>query len=137
MSHNHRTASEKLNVNTNREEKNLNLTNAVTSGELNLSVSTMLGCDYIFVHYKDTHALLRPTHIHKTIRELVDLLETSPHQSMVVCVSEADDGTLGLTRYDFSWENRQVTKVSITPIIQGDQIEFMRMMFDCSTPYLY
>ena len=140
MSHNQSTALEQLhapNATINQEVKNLNLTNAISRGELILSLSTMLGCDYIFVNHKDVHELLHPTCIHNTIRELVDLLETSPHQSMVVSVNESASGTLAFTRYDFAWENRQVSKVSITPLLQSDQIDFMQMMFDCSTPYLH
>lgn len=113
--------------------KGFDVARAVARGELNLSLSTMLGCDYIFVGYKGMHELLQPRQAEKTIRELLDMLDTPPHQSMVISADETIHGSPSFTRYDYVWENRQVTRVSITPITHKDQIEFMQMMFDCSS----
>lgn len=113
--------------------KGFDVASAVARGEFVLSLSTMLGCDYIFVNHKGPHELLQLKHADKTIRELLDLLDTSPHQSMVVSVTENTEGKLNFTRYDYAWENRQVTKVSATPVTHKDQIDFMQMIFDCST----
>lgn len=117
----------------NHNLKGFDVASAVARGEFVLSLSTMLGCDYIFVSHKGTHELLQPTSIDKTIRELLDLLDTSPYQSMVISADETADGNLNFTRYDYVWEKRQVTKVSITQVTHADQIDFMQMMFDCST----
>lgn len=117
----------------NHNLKGFDVATAVARGEFHLSLSTMLGCDYIFVSHKGTHELLQPKRADKTIRELLDLLDTSPHQSMVISADETANGTTNFTRYDYAWENRQVTKVSITPVTHNDQIDFMQMMFDCST----
>jgi hypothetical protein len=106
---------------------------AVQRGEFVLSLSTMLGCDYIFVSHKGMHELLGEKRIETTIRELLDILETSPHQSMVVSADETAIGELVFTRYDYKWENRQVTNVIPTRVIHADQTDFMQMMFDCST----
>ena len=107
--------------------------NAAQRGELVLSLSTMLGCDYIFVSHKGAHDLLGAQRIQTTIRELLDILETSPHQSMVVSADETTNGVLSFTRYDYKWENRQVTNVIPNRVIHNEQVEFMKMMFDCST----
>jgi len=106
---------------------------AVQRGELVLSLSTMLGCDYIFVSHKGTHELLGSPRLATTIRELLDILETSPYQSMVVSADETANGDLAFTRYDYKWENRQVSQVIATRVTHADQADFMRMMFDCST----
>lgn len=106
---------------------------AVQRGEFVLSLSTMLGCDYIFVSHKGAHELLENQRLATTIRELLDILETSPHQSMVVSADEAANGVLAFTRYDYRWENRQVSDVIPTRVTHADQADFMRMMFDCST----
>lgn len=106
---------------------------AVQRGELALSLSTMLGCDYIFVSHKGIHDLLETSHLATTIRELLDILETSPLQSMVVSADETTTGDLIFTRHDYKWENRQVSNVISTHITHADQVDFMRMMFDCST----
>ncbi len=120
-------------LSTNHSLKGFDVATAVARGELHLSLSTMLGCDYIFVSHKGLHGLLQPRRADKTIRELLDLLDTSPHQSMVISADETADGRINFTRYDYVWENRQVAKVSITPVTHSDQIDFMQMMFDCST----
>lgn len=106
---------------------------ATQRGELSLSLSTMLGCDYIFVNHKGVHELLEHSRLVTTIRELLDILETSPNQSMVVSVEESPTGELTFTRYDYKWENRQISNVIAARITHADQIDFMQMMFDCST----
>ena len=106
---------------------------ATQRGELVLSISTMLGCDYIFVSHKGHHDLLDSPRLATTIRELLDILETSPHQSMVVSADENTHGELTFTRYDYKWENRQVSNVIASRVTFPDQADFMQMMFDCST----
>ena len=106
---------------------------AAQEGELVLSLSTMLGCDYIFVSHKGAHQLLESQRLATTIRELLDILETSPHQSMVVSADETATGELIFTRYDYTWEKRQVSNVIPARVTNTDQVDFMRMMFDCST----
>lgn len=118
--------------------KNFSVASAIARGELSLSLSSMLGCDYIFVSYQDLrnqgmHPLLQPQNASRTIRELLDLLDAPPHQSMVIAVEQALDAEILFTRYDYAWENRQVAKVSMTVVNHSEQIEFMQMMFDCST----
>ena len=63
------------------------------------------------------------------------MLGTSPHQSMIIGADDTREGSLSFTRYEYAWENRQVTKVSIMPVTHSEQIEFMQMMFDCSTTF--
>lgn len=71
--------------------------------------------------------------IETTIRELLDILETSPHQSLVVSADETSNGELVFTRYDYKWVQRQVTDVVPTRVTHPDQADFMQMMFDCSS----
>lgn len=106
---------------------------AVHSGEFALSLSTMLGCDYIFISHKGPHALLDSKRLEITICELLDMMETSPQQSMVVSADENENGEPVFTRYDYKWENRQVSDVIATSVTHPDQADFMSMMLDCST----
>ena len=112
---------------------NFDVAQAVERGEFVLSLSTMLGCDYIFLSHKGDHELLELSRIETTIRELLDMLDTSPHQSMVVGADENSSGTLTFTRYDYKWENRQISNVVPSRVTHADQADFMQMMFDCST----
>lgn len=120
---------------TTRQQKahGFDVAEAVQRGEFVLSLSTMLGCDYIFVSHKGAHELLDAKRIETTIRELLDILETSPHQSMIISADETSNGDLVFTRYDYKWENRQVLNAVPTRVTRADQIDFMQMMFDCST----
>lgn len=106
---------------------------AVQRGEFALSLSTMLGCDYIFITHSGPHDLLENKRLEVTIRELLDMMETSPLQSMVVSKDEGENGELAFTRYDYKWEDRQVSEVIATRVTHPDQVDFMRMMHDCST----
>lgn len=109
------------------------VTKAVQLGELVLSVSNMLGCDYIFISHSGLHPLLSEKYLQRTIRELLDMLDASPHQSLIVSADEAPDGTLVFTRYDYLWENRKVTQITPNNIHDKDQIDFMCMMYYCSS----
>ncbi|UUA73251.1 hypothetical protein [Cellvibrio sp. QJXJ] len=106
---------------------------AVELGELALSVSNMLGCDYVFVSHFGPHVLLSPEHLHRTIRELLDMLDTSPRQSLIVSADELPEGQITFTRYDYVWENRKVVRVNPNHITDQEQIDFIQMMFDCSS----
>lgn len=116
-----------------RKTHTFDVAEAIQRGELSLSLSTMLGCDYIFVSHKGDHQLLEHSHVATTIRELLDMLETSPNQSMVISADDSIAGELSFTRYDYTWENRQVSNVIPTRVSHADQIDFMQMMLDCST----
>lgn len=106
---------------------------AVNRGELVLSLSTMLGCDYIFISHKGPHALLESKRLEITVRELLDMMESSPQQSMLVSADEKGNGELVFTRYDYKWESRQVSDVITTRVTHPEQADFMRMMLNCST----
>lgn len=109
------------------------LLKAIESGEFVLSVSNMLGCDYIFINHKGAHALLSHHQLHKTIRELLDILDTSPRQSLIVSADQSPSGMLIFTRYDYVWENRKVVRVNANSVNNPEQIDFMQMMLDCSS----
>ncbi len=109
------------------------LLSAIEAGEFVLSVSNMLGCDYVFINHKGDHVLLSPRLLHKTIRELLDILDTSPRQSLIVSADQEPSGKLLFTRYDYVWENRKVVRVNPCIITHPEQIDFMQMMLDCSS----
>lgn len=115
------------------EESSFDVATAIHSGELTLSLSTMLGCDYIFISHTAPNVLLESQRLEVTLQELLDTLETSPQQSMIVSADEGETGTPVFTRYDYKWDNNQVTEVIATRVTHPDQADFMQMMFDCST----
>ncbi len=115
------------------KESSFDVATAIHKGELILSLSTMLGCDYIFISHTGAHALLENQRLAITLRELLDRLGTSPQQSMLVSAEERETGMPAFTRYDYKWDNNEVTEVIATRVTHSDQADFMQMMFDCST----
>ena len=111
------------------------LSQAVERREFTVSISSMLGCDYIFVNHRGSHELLEPNRIQTTIRELLDLLEVPPYQGMVITAEERANRQLIFTRHECRWENRQVVEVTPILVAHPDQADFMQMIFDCSTTY--
>lgn len=106
---------------------------AVQQGELSLSLSPLLGCDYVFVSHKRDSELLNAQQITSSIQELIEILELSPRQSVVVSVNEKVDGHMLFTRHDYTWNNSHVTQVVAMPVTVQEQIDFMLMMFNCSS----
>jgi hypothetical protein len=109
------------------------LAKAIHLREFALCMSPLLGCDYLFIRHKGPHKLLNQTHIARTIQELLEIFESSPRQSQIVSIEESEDQPLKFTRYDFLWENNQVKNVQATLVSHPEQIDFMQMMFDCSS----
>jgi hypothetical protein len=112
---------------------NFDVAKAVHDGHLTLSVSPLLGCDYAFVYHKGACDLLNETNITSSIQELIEILELSPRQSVIVSVNEISDEEMTFTRHDYSWNNHHVTKVITMPVTHQEQIDFMHMMLNCSS----
>lgn len=106
---------------------------AVQQNKLQLSLSPLLGCDYVFVSHKQDSELLTTQQITSTIQELIEILELSPRQSVLVSVDERVDGHMVFTRHDYTWSNSRVTQVITTRVTVQEQIDFMLMMFNCSS----
>lgn len=109
------------------------LADAMARGELILSLSSLLGCDYIFISHRGMHELLQPRNANKTIYEILRLMDTAPLQSMIVGADLIEDGSYAFTRYEYVWEKGQIKQVSIVPVINSEQVEFMQTMFGCSS----
>ena len=109
------------------------LADAIARGELVLSLCSLLGCDYVFVGHRGMHELLQPRNANKTIYEILRLMDAAPLQSMIVGSDLMEDGSYSFTRYEYVWEKGQIKKVSIVPVINSEQVEFMQTMFGCSS----
>jgi len=106
---------------------------AIQQGKLYLSLSPLLGCDYVFISHKQDIELLTNQQITSTIQEIIEILELSPRQSVLVSVDERVDGHMMFTRHDYTWNNSRVTQVVTMSVTVQEQIDFMSMMFNCSS----
>jgi uncharacterized alpha-E superfamily protein len=106
---------------------------AIHQRELTLSISPLLGCDYLFINHQGPHPLLAQEQLATTLQELLEVFESSPRQSQLVSINEAEEGQLTFTRYDYIWENNQIQNVTASRITHSEQIDFMIMMYNCSS----
>lgn len=112
---------------------NFAVAQAVHQGDISLSLSPLLGCDYVFISHRNESNLVSAEHITTTIQELIEILELSPRQSVIISTTETLDGHALFTRHDYTWNNRRVTHVVSMRVTHQEQIDFMLMMFNCSS----
>ncbi len=110
------------------------LLDALNTGKLALSVSPLLGCDYVFVKHNADEMLLDCDNIQRTLNDVLRLLTVTPKQTIFIAVTDAIDGKLQFTRHDFAWNNQNVESITKIDITQSDQIDFMEMIYNCSSP---
>ena len=111
----------------------LSVTKAIHQGQIALSISSMLGCDYLFINHDINHPLLEKTQLLDTLQHLLEIFETTPRQSQLISINETSQGQLTFTRYDYIWDNDKILDVISSPITHSEQIEFMIMMYNCSS----
>lgn len=110
---------------------------ACSKGELNISVSELLGCDYIFIQHPAKTLLMHERHIANTLNQLIELLTLTPKQKIFIGLHEDAQNTLRFYRFSCEWRDYRATNVSRTLITDNDQNEFMQMIFDCSSPFTF
>lgn len=104
-------------------------------GEFNVSVSELLGYDYIFItnplapiyFSQDSRAV-------NTLQEYVELLDITPAQSVFMSVDDSEPEVPRFTRHDIEWVNAQPTKINSTIIDDAEQQAFMQMIWQGSAP---
>jgi len=106
---------------------------AVQEGRITLTISPLLGCDYVFINHRGVCELLNEQHIAHSIHELLEFLELSPRQCVIVSVNEIPNEELIFTRHDYTWQHHRVSQVNSTKVTLQEQIDFMHMMLNCST----
>lgn len=99
-----------------------------------VSVSQLLGRDYVFINNQDADLPLNsPNELHSMLNGLVKQLELAETHTVVVSVNEMSDGKVSFTRHDLSWYKHKICRVECLPIIEQEQHEFMEMIWRCST----
>jgi hypothetical protein len=99
-----------------------------------VSVSQLLGRDYIFINAQDIKLPLKnPTTMHSLLNELVQQLELTEAHTVAVTVDESPSGELAFIRHDLTWYKHKVCRVESVVITHPEQHEFMDMIWRCST----
>jgi hypothetical protein len=110
------------------------LLDALNTGKLALSVSPLLGCDYVFVKQDQDEPLFDPDNIQRTINDILRLLTVTPKQTIFIAVIDSADDRPQFARYDFAWSNQNAESITKIEITQNEQIDFMEMIYNCSSP---
>lgn len=110
------------------------LLDALNQGKLSLSMSPLLGCDYVFIGHKQDENLLDPENINRTLNDILRLLPVVPKQTIFIAVYETPDFERHFSRYDFVWSNQNAESITKIDIDQTEQIDFMEMIYNCSSP---
>lgn len=99
-----------------------------------VSVSQLLGRDYIFINTQDIQLPLKNSAaMHNLLNDLVRQLELSELHTVAVTVDESSSGELSFIRHDLTWYKHKVCRVESTAITHTEQHEFMDMIWRCST----
>ena len=99
-----------------------------------VSVSQLLGRDYIFIHSQAIKLPLKnSTTIHKLLNDLVLQLELAETHTVAVTVDESPSGEIEFIRHDLIWYKHKVCRVESVVITHQEQHEFMDMIWRCST----
>lgn len=110
------------------------LLDALNQGKLSLNLSPLLGCDYIFIGHKPEEPLLDTEHIQRTLNDILRLLPVIPKQTIFIAVYETPELDRHFIRYDFIWLNQNAESITKVDINQPEQIDFMEMIYNCSSP---
>lgn len=104
---------------------------------LNVSVSELLGYDYVFVSGEyATRCFGQQTSAIDATAQLIARLHLKPEQAVFISVDEAHTSITTFTRHDISWVERQVRCLQNTLISNPEQHEFINMIWQCSCEYV-
>ncbi len=102
-----------------------------------VSVSQLLGRDYIFIDTKATPLPIdKPTCLYPLLDDLIARLELAETHTVAVGVQELPCGNASFTRHDLTWNAHKICHVESIKITQPEQHEFMDMIWRCSTSAL-
>lgn len=108
---------------------------ALTSGDIAITISELLGCDYVFLKHPSETLLMHTRHITSTLNKLISILDLTPGQKIFINTHETEHGDVHFARLTCDWQGATATRVTSTAVTDSEQIDFMRMIFDCSSPY--
>lgn len=99
-----------------------------------VSVSQLLGRDYIFIH---TDAFNQPLGNTPTcygqLEMVIRQLELAQTHTVVVTFHQGVMGKPSFTRHDLTWYKGKICRIESQLITHQDQLEFMDMIWQCST----
>lgn len=108
---------------------------ALSSGDLAVTISELLGCDYVFIKHPAETLLMHERHITPTLNQIISALGLTPGQKIFIGAHETESAEVHFSRLNCDWQGATATKVTRTTITDSEQVDFMRMIFDCSSSF--
>ncbi|MGB3609736.1 MAG: hypothetical protein WA987_05090 [Cellvibrio sp.] len=110
---------------------------AIDLSQLQISVSQLLGYDYVFIGGPGVPASFNDLSGTRTaLLQLIDLLKVVPEQSVFVILDGSADAPR-FTRYEAVWNRDDLVSVQPTLIENPEQQEFINMIWQCSSPLTF
>ena len=110
---------------------------AVTIDLEHVSVSQLLGRDYLFINTREIELPVNnPALMHSLLDSLIQQLALVETHTVAVSVEESVTGALSFVRHDLTWYKHKICRVNSIAITHSEQHEFMEMIWRCSTAAL-
>jgi hypothetical protein len=101
-----------------------------------VSVSQLLGRDYVFINSKEVELPLKTSAMYSLLDDVIQRLELAETHTVAVSVEESLTGALSFVRHDLTWYKHKICRVNSIAITHPEQHEFMEMIWRCSTAAL-
>lgn len=111
------------------------LAQALHQNRLQIGHSQLLGCDYVFINAQLCPELFSEKRLLQNLQELLEILELRLQQTALVQIDDSDADYPQFIRYELTFNRQHLKAVTPVPVIQPEQQEFMRMLWDCSSSY--
>ncbi len=115
--------------------QDLDVDRALRCGELSVTLSELLGCDYVFIHHPAKTLIMHDRHLADTLTNLVQSLGLPPTQKIFIGLYRDTQDDLRFYRLVCEWQGKKALRVERMAITDDEQWEFTRMMYECSSPH--
>lgn len=107
---------------------------AIDLSTFEISVSQLLGFDYVFLGGPAATACFSQLSTAKAvIAQLVHTLAVAPEQTVFITLAGQDGELPRFTRHDVTWNQGQIEALNHTLIEHPEQQEFINMIWQCSS----
>jgi hypothetical protein len=98
-----------------------------------VSVSQLLGRDYVFIHADAIKPLGNNPACYTQLEMVIRQLELAQTHTVIVTFKQSVLGKPAFTRHDLTWYKGKICRLESQLITHEDQVEFMDMIWQCST----
>lgn len=123
---------------TNNAPSQADLAHAIYQKRLLLSLSQLMGCDYVFIEATHCSNFFNRAHLQSTLLGLLDLLELNLQQTHFIHIDTTQGSAQNspqFLRYDLQIDQHTLLGVTPTAITHPAQIDYIDTLWQCSSRY--